>query len=141
MKTNVGLWIDNKNAIILFVSDKKIEEIIVKPNNNQLGGITKESSSNLPAVGKFKQIKHSGNYQKQRKPYSFYHDVMSAIRKAESIFIMGNGENESLLIDELEKNNLGDRIAAIETNDKLVMSRLAYKVQSFFHRHKTLKCA
>jgi hypothetical protein len=138
MKTNVGLWIDNKNAVIVFVSDKKIEEIIVKPNNNRF-------RRSLTGDGVIKRLENNKYPVNKREPYDpnrFYRDVMKAIRKAGSIFIMGNGEAEALIFEELVRNNLSDRVTGIETTGKLMISKLANKVQDYFLKHRTLgKCA
>jgi len=138
MKTNVGLWIDNKNAVIVFVSDKKIEEIIVKPNNNKF----RRSLTGDGVIKRLESNKYPVNKREPYDPNRFYHDVMKAIRKAGSIFIMGNGEAEALIFEELVRNNLSDRVTGIETTGKLMISKLANKVHDYFLKHRTLgKCA
>lgn len=136
MGTKVGLWIDNKNAIIVFLSDKKIDKIIVKPNNYEpdihpsdfiVDSLHKEETTRVLDSD---MNKGNGN------SYHYYHDVMSAIKKAESILIYGNGQTEGHLKDQLERNNLGSRIAGIETSGKLVIRQVASKAQNYFLRHK-----
>jgi hypothetical protein len=112
MRTKVGLWIDNKNAIIVFVTGKKINKIVVKP------GICQGTN----------------NIINPEDAFPYYHDVMMTIRNAESILIYGNGKTEDLLKEQLERNNLGNRISCIETYDKLIIQQVAFKVQNYFQK-------
>jgi hypothetical protein len=49
----------------------------------------------------------------------YYNAVIAAMRDAESIPIFGPGEAKGELQERLERNNLGDRIVAVETVDKM----------------------
>jgi hypothetical protein len=54
------------------------------------------------------------------------------MRDAESILIFGPGEAKGELRKRLERNNLGGRIVAIETVDKMTDRQIAAKVRQHF---------
>ena len=62
----------------------------------------------------------------------YYDAVIAAMRDAESILIFGPGEAKGELKKRLERNNLGGRIVAIETVDKMTDRQIAAKVRQYF---------
>jgi len=57
------------------------------------------------------------------------------MRDAESILIFGPGEAKGELRKRLEKDNLGGRIVAIETVDKMTDRQIAAKVRQYFREN------
>jgi len=62
----------------------------------------------------------------------YYDRVVSCIRDADSILILGPGEAKVELEARLERKALGERIAAIETVDKMTDHQIAAKVRQRF---------
>jgi len=58
--------------------------------------------------------------------------VIAPIRDAESILIFGPGEAKGELRKRLERNNLGRRIVAIGTVDKMTDRQIVEKVRQHF---------
>jgi hypothetical protein len=132
MKTLAGLWIDHREAVIIFVSDK--------------GEVTKRIKSSVE-----KQLRRSGRspseapFESQMVPAddtrerdytghlaSYYDQIISCVRGAESLLIFGPGEAKGELKKRLEKDNLGSRIVGIETVDKLTERQIAQKVRNHY---------
>ena len=62
----------------------------------------------------------------------YYDEVVSCIREADSILILGPGEAKGELKKRLEKDNLGGRIVGIETADKMTDPQIVAQVREHF---------
>ena len=132
MKTQAGMWIDHREANIVFLS--------------QGGEETKQIKSNVE-----KQLRRSGDsasdesLQARRVPASdrrekgymghlsnYYEEVVSATRGAESIFIFGPGEAKGELRKHFHKHNLCELIVGFETADKMTKRQVTEKVRDFY---------
>ena len=56
------------------------------------------------------------------------------IRDADSILLFGPGEAKGELKKRLEKDKLGARIEAVETEDAMTDRQIAAKVREYFHK-------
>jgi hypothetical protein len=63
---------------------------------------------------------------------TFYDEVISHIREAESILVFGPGEAKGELEKRLESKGLGRRIVGVETIDKMTDGQIAAKVRQRF---------
>jgi stalled ribosome rescue protein Dom34 len=122
MKKTVGLWIDHKKAVIVFVAGKDAE---IKLINSNLEKHHRQSGV-VPPADDVRQRELTGHLN------SYYDEVISCIRKAESILILGPGEAKSELKKRLEKDNLSRRIVGIETSDKMTDPQLVALVRGHF---------
>lgn len=122
MKTTVGLWIDHRKAVIVFVTGKEEEIKLINSAIEQPHG---QSDRSVPAddARQRELTKHLNNY---------YDEVISSLRKAEAILIMGPGEAKGELKKRLEINNLNGRQVAVETTDKLTDRQIVAKVREHF---------
>jgi hypothetical protein len=64
--------------------------------------------------------------------HKYYDRVVTCIRDADSILILGPGEAKGELKTRLEIEGLGGRIVGIETADKLTDHQIAAKVRQRF---------
>jgi len=122
MKNTVGLWIDHKKAVIVFVAGKDAE---IKLINSNLEKHHRQSGVATPADD-VRERELTGHLN------SYYDGVISCIRAAESILILGPGEAKSELKKRLEKDNLSRRIVGIETSDKMTDPQLVALVRDHF---------
>jgi len=67
---------------------------------------------------------------------TYYNEVISCIRDAESILIFGPGESKGELKKHLEREGLGGRIVGVETIDEMTDPRIAAKVRRYFLNQK-----
>jgi len=125
MKTRVGLWIDHKKAVIVFVTGKEEEIKLVTSNIEKPH---RQSGVSMPADD-IRQRELTGHLN------IYYVQVISCLREAESILILGPGEAKGELKKRLEKDNLGGRIVAIETADKMTDPQIVAQVREHF-RHQ-----
>jgi stalled ribosome rescue protein Dom34 len=122
MKKTVGLWIDHKKAVIVFVAGKDAE---IKLLSSNLEKHHRQSGVATPADD-VRQRELTGHLN------SYYDEVVSCIRDAESILILGPGEAKGELKKRLEKDNLDRRIVGIETSDKMTDPQLVAFVRDHF---------
>lgn len=134
MRTKVGLWIDHRKAIIVAVTDKGEEiGLIISKVEKQL-----RRSGDSPLKGPYEPQQVPAEHSRQRTltgHLNIYYDaVIASIRDAESILIFGPGEAKDELRTRLERNDLGSRIAGVETVDKMTDRQIAAKVRQHFSR-------
>jgi len=132
MGTKVGLWIDHRRAVVITVTEGEEElELIISKVEKQL-----RRSGDSPLKGPYDplQVPAADSRQKTFTGHLniFYDAVIACIRNAESILIFGPGEAKDELKKRLERNNLGGRIAGIETVDKMSDRQIAAKVRQYF---------
>ena len=134
MRTNVGLWIDHRKAVIVAVTDKgeEIGLIISKVEKQH----RRSGDSPLKGPHEPEQVPAEDSLQKAFTGHlNIYYDaVIASIRDAESILIFGPGEAKGELKRRLESNNLGGRIGGIETVDKMTDRQIAAKVRQQFSK-------
>ncbi len=132
MRTKVGLWIDHKKAIVVFVTDKGEEiGLIISKVEKQL-----RRSGDSPLKGPYDlhQVPADDKRQKARTGHLnlYYDGVIACIGDAETILIFGPGEAKVELKKRLVKKGLGGRIAGVETVDKMTDRQIAVKVRQRF---------
>ena len=124
MTKQVGLWIDHRESIVVFVTDE----------GEQTKRITSDMEKHVRFSGGAEAVseedirdnKFSGHLSK------YYDEVIACIGEAESILIFGPGEAKGELEKRLKHKGLGERIVGVETVDKMPDHQVAAKVQQRF---------
>lgn len=124
MKTGVGLWIDHKKAVIVFVTGKDTDLKLISSNIEKHH---RQSGVSTPADD-VRQRELTGHLN------IFYDDVVTCIRAAESILILGPGEAKGELKKRLEKDNLSRRIVGLKTSDKMTEKQIVAVVRGHFNQ-------
>ena len=136
MKTNVGVWIDHRKAVVVVVTEEGEDiGLIISKVEEQL-----RRSGDSPLKGSYDAHSVPADNSRQRaltQHLNIYYDaVITCIREAEAILIFGPGEAKNELEKRLEKSNLGGLIAGIETADKMTDKEIAAKVRQRFRDKK-----
>ncbi|MFA6900895.1 MAG: hypothetical protein WC256_11905 [Desulfurivibrionaceae bacterium] len=132
MKTGVGLWIDHRKAIIVVVTEEgeEIRQIL------SLAEKKPRRSGDSPLKGFYAARQVPAEDSSQRiftgLLNSYYDEIITDIRDAESILIFGPGEAKNELKTRLETNNLSERLVGLETADKMTNRQIAAKVRRHF---------
>jgi len=132
MNKAAGLWIDHRKAVIVVATDKgeEIKLIIskVEKQPGRFGGVRSIASYES------QQVQADDSHEREFMGHlNIYYDaVIACIRDAESILIFGPGEAKGELKQRIERNKLGERIATIETVDKMTNRQIAAKVRQYF---------
>ena len=114
MSTQLGLWIDHRQAIVVVITEQgeKIEEIV--------SGVDKQlqRASDRPLEGDYESVQVPADDRRQRdftKHLNIYYAaVITVIRNAESILIFGPGEAKGELKEQLEKITSADILSILK---------------------------
>jgi stalled ribosome rescue protein Dom34 len=134
MDRNVGLWIDHKQAYAIWSADGKVEVIPaqLEPPAHYSGGTRLGGKLNAKADT---ELRHNDRFKLQLQKY--YQQVIAALKRADSIFIMGPGEAKIELEKAIKKNkDLQRRILKVETAAKMTRNQMIAYVKNFYKNHK-----
>lgn len=134
MKTTAGLWIDHREAVIVFISPE--------------GETTKEIRSNAEKhAGRIDGVRSTAPFESQLVPAddrrqssftghlnNFYDEVISCLREMKTILIFGPGEAKNELKKRIERYKPSDCIAAVETVDRMTDRQISAKVRQYFQK-------
>ena len=121
MKKTVGLWIDHKKAVIVFLAGNDVEIRMVTSN---LARPKRQSGVATPADD-VRQRKSTFDLS------TFYDEVISCIRGAEEILILGPGEAKGELSKRLA-DYLRRRIVGVEAAGRMTDPQIVAKVRERF---------
>jgi hypothetical protein len=129
MDRNVGLWIDHKQAYAIWSTDGRVEVIpsrIEPPAHSggtQLGGKLNQKAD--------VELRYNDRFRLQLNKY--YRQVMSALRNADAILIMGPGRAKIELQKVLQKDkSMQKRILKVATTDKMTKNQMIAYVRKFY---------
>ncbi len=127
MKRDVAVWIDHRQAVIAAIAGEA-EEI------NRL-------ESKLEKRVRFSASEGGAEDQRDRRfenhLHKYYDAVISRIRDAEAILLLGPGEAKHEFEKRLREKGLGGRIVGIETVDKMTDHQIAAKARERFLTTRT----
>jgi len=132
MNKNIGLWLDHKKALMLVLAGeseefKKIESNIEKHIRFR-GGVRGKT----PYAAQYYAAEDHGDKRLIGQLNKYYGEIIGNLRGAESILIMGPGEAKHELETRMAHDRVKDRIAEIETADKLTDRQFMAKVRRYF---------
>ncbi len=133
MDRNVGLWIDHKQAYLIWNEDGKVEVIPsrIEPPAHYSGGTQFGGKFNQKADT---EARRSGRFRLQINKY--YQQVITALKDAKSIFIMGPGEAKVEFQKAIKKSkDLHRRLLKVETTDKMTKNQMIAYVRKFYENH------
>ena len=121
MKKTVGLWIDHKKAVIVFLTGDDAQIRLVTSNRKKHH---RQSGVATPAddIRQRKSTLELGGY---------YDEVISCVRGAEEIFILGPGEAKGELKKRFD-DYLKRRIVGVEAADRMTGPQIVAKVREHF---------
>ena len=132
MKREVGLWIDHRKAVIVFLAGQQEEIEVIKSNVEKQ--IRRSAASRSGGPFESQAVPSDDRQQREFTGHLdvYYNEVISCIRGAESILIFGPGEAKGELKKHLEHEGLDERIVGIETVGKMTNPQIAAKVRQHF---------
>jgi stalled ribosome rescue protein Dom34 len=130
MDRNVGLWIDHKQAYAIWYSDGKVEVIPsrIEPPAHYSGGT--QLGGKLNQKGDV-ELHHNDRFRLQLNKY--YREVISVLKDADSILIMGPGQAKIELEKAIRKNkSMQNRILRVEAADKMTKNQMIAHVKKVY---------
>jgi len=134
MDRNIGLWIDHKQAYLIWYKDGRIEVIAshIEPPAHYSGGTQLGGKLNQKAD---MELHHNDRFRLQLNKY--YQQVISALKDADSIFIMGPGEAKIEFQKAMKRNkSINARLLKVETADKMTKNQMVAHVRRFYQTQR-----
>ena len=123
MQKEIGLWIDHRKAVIVILTGTGEEIRTITSNMEKHVRFTGGTAS---ADGSTEDVR---DRQFGNRLNTYYDEIVSVIRGANSIQIFGPGEAKGELEKRLESAGLKKRIIGIETVDKMTDRQIAARVR------------
>ena len=132
MKTNAGLWIDHRKAIVVAITPRGEETgLILSKVERQ-----RPRSATSPPAQRYdpRQLPAEDSRQRAYRNHLnlFYDAVVAYLHGADAILIFGPGEAKLDLKKHLVKHRLGSRIASVEPADRMTDRQVAAKVRAYY---------
>jgi len=124
MNKTIGLWIDHRKAVIVMILGET-QEITQMVSNMEKHVRYSSSSQESPGEDQRDRqfAEHLGKY---------YDEAITHVRDADSILILGPGEAKGEFVKRLQGEGLGDRVAGVETVDKMTDPQIVARVRQHF---------
>jgi len=126
LKRKVGLWIDHREAVIVSIKGDQEEINSIKSNMEKHVRFSGEAQSSTEEDIRDRKFTNQLN--------KYYDEVISSVRDAESILIVGPGEAKIEFKKRLENETQIGKIVALETTDKMTEPQIAAKVREHFSK-------
>jgi hypothetical protein len=123
MQIDIGLWIDHRKAVIIILTGAGEEIRTITSNMEKRVRFTGGTASQ---DGSTEDVR---DRQFGKRLNTYYDEIVSVIRGANSIQIFGPGEAKGELEKRLESAGLKKRIIGIETVDKMTNRQIAARVR------------
>ena len=132
MSNPAGVWIDHRKAVVVALTpDSEVTTVIESHVEKH-----PERAGDSPMKGSYEALQVPADDSRQRdltgKLNTYYGKVISALHNYSSILIFGPGEAKTELHARILKLKLGERIAAVETEDKMTDRQIVAKVRTHF---------
>ncbi|MFC1781665.1 hypothetical protein ACFLZ8_05330 [Planctomycetota bacterium] len=132
MKKKVDLWIDHRKAVIVYFVGEDEEIKLVKSNVEKQ--IRRAAASRSGGTFESQAVQSDARQQRAFTGHlnTYYNEIISFIRDAESILIFGPGEAKGELKKHLERIGLDKSIVGIEKVDEMTDGQIAAKARQHF---------
>ena len=136
MGTEMGVWIDSRQALIVAVeADGTADTGEIKRITTDLEKQLRLSSGERGKTTYGKQLAPTDDMRETGSKANlqvFFDDVVAALREAHSIFLFGPGEAKEEFKKRLEREGLGRRIDSVESAGKMSDRQIAAKVREHY---------
>ncbi|MBL8156382.1 MAG: hypothetical protein JNM70_19535 [Anaerolineae bacterium] len=134
MNKQVGLWIDHRQAVIVTIVEREVE---IKRITSNIEKHVRYSGKDTPTT----RTQSGGDSAEDIRDRRFdnhldqyYDEVISYLRDASSILLLGPGEAKGELHKRLTDQHLDGQVVGIETKDKMTDVQIALEVQQYFQK-------
>ena len=124
MKTDAGLWIDHRNAVVVILNGKGEETKHINSNMEKhirFGGGAQYNTEEDIRDRRF--VNHLNNY---------YDEIITCLGNATSILVFGPGEAKVELKNRIENDKIKNCSVNIEAADKMTDNQIESKVRNYF---------
>ena len=137
MKKNTGLWIDHKEAVLVYIEG---DETVVQrlesgaESHHKPSGGWKSGGTN---VAQSVSNEHVDEERRRHQYHAFYQKVMELLGDSAKVALFGPGEAKIELAKEIGKAaELHKKEVTVEACERLTENQLVAKVKTFFSVQK-----
>jgi stalled ribosome rescue protein Dom34 len=135
MNTTAGLWIDEREAVIAFVSKQGVRTKTINSHGDQPPG---ESVSSTPEPQAPPALDADAREREKKKTLSRFLDrIIWCMNDAESVLILGPDETKDELKKRFEKYLPRVCLLAVETADKVNGHQIAARLREYVERQSS----
>lgn len=134
MKNKAGVWIDHRKAVIVRITDdgeetRQINSDVVRPFASAGGPSSKQPDRREGFVAE-STLEHTFKMQLN----TFYDAVLTALRDADSVLIIGPGEAKGEFQKRLKSKKFPAHVVELEAADKMTDRQIAALVREHFEK-------
>jgi len=132
MAIKAGVWIDHHRAVVVLLTDtgeeiRQIESNADKPFASAGGPGSKQPDRRMGFVAEDTQ-----EHKFMNQLHIYYDEVLTCLRHADAILILGPGEAKGELQKRLQGTKFPACVAELETADKMTDRQIAARVREHF---------
>jgi hypothetical protein len=128
MNRQAGIWIDHKQAFVVFMGDAPETTKRLESGMEKHVRFSGHAASQEGAADDQRDRQFAAHLDK------YYDEVIACVRDAQSILILGPGEAKGELEKRFASKGLGARIVGVETVDKMTDHQIAAKVRKHYQK-------
>jgi hypothetical protein len=133
MEKQIGLWIDHKKAVIVFLKNGKEEIKQIQSNLEKHTRFRGGARAKTPYGAQFFTAETQMDRHFKERLNKYYQQVSSAIGNATSLLVFGSGEAKYELEKHLHEKGRVKNIH-IEVADKMTERQVVAKVRDYFQK-------
>ena len=127
MKNKAGIWIDHRQAIIVFIDEGAS---VTDKIESGLEGHVRFTSHTSSEDGSADDQRDSQFTERLNR---YYDEIILRVRDVEALLLFGPGEAKQEFKDRLSRNGYKGHIGGVETVDKMTEPQMVAKVRQHFH--------
>jgi hypothetical protein len=132
MKKEVGLWIDHRRAVIVISLDQEEEIKVVMSDMEKRVSYSGVQNTDEPSESHNNTSEDGRDRRFNDHRDRYYDEVISYLRDATAILILGSGEAKGELQKRLQSHEVSGHDVAIKTVDKMTDEQILAEVRQHF---------
>ncbi len=127
-----GIWIDQKEAIIVFLDNEK-EKVINVNSHVDVGNVKGGAGNSTPYAMQDAVSESKFMEKKKHQMHEFFQNIIEKIGDSDEFFILGPAEAKYGLQKEINKNPILKRkLIMVQTVDSMTKNQVIARVKAFF---------
>jgi stalled ribosome rescue protein Dom34 len=127
MKNKAGIWIDHKQAFLVFVDEDAATIEQIASDVEAHPRYTSHTSAEDGAADDQRDKRFAMHLDK------YFDEIISHLRHVESILLFGPGEAKYEFEKRLVSKGQAGKIVGVETSDKMTEAQIIAKIRKYYH--------
>ena len=132
MSINAGVWIDHHKAVVVLMKDGGEEIQHIESNTDKVSASAGGPGSNQPDRTKGFAHEKTQEHKFMNQLNTYYDEVLTCLRDADSVLILGPGEAKGEFQKRLESQKFPASVVELEAADNLTDGQIAASVRQHF---------